>query len=414
MVLGILMFFYRKSLVLGVFFSVISVIIILLFYKTQDAIALLWKETREEETEVLGEFSQDVMARQDILGMNKGNFVIDLFNIKFKKYAGKHIRASFLGNIPSTLFFSLLNVGEGVVLIIGIIMMMQDKMTIGEVYILLSYVGLLNMPFYSLKYEFAQMPKVLAAIERINDVYSENSEVECNEKLLCWESEGTIEFDGVTFGYNSENLVLNDVNFQINNGENVIIEGRTGSGKSTILQLIAGFYKPDKGQVKIGGYDVRSYNEENYYSRLCYIMQFNVIIEDTIRNNVTRFNENFSDEEIYQALKTVNLFEWIRKECDNGLDTIINARSISQDRALLLVWAGVLLANPKVLLVDECDSNIQDNTIKIIDDIINSQLDKTTIVIVTHKRRNSIKVHKEIKIETGRIINVIDSNFALE
>jgi ATP-binding cassette subfamily B protein len=199
------------------------------------------------------------------------------------------------------------------------------------------------------------------------------------------------------------------VNFQINNGENVLIQGRTGSGKSIILQLIAGFYNPDKGIVKVGGYEVENYDEENYYSKLFYIMQFNVIIEDTIRNNITRFNENYNDEEIYQALEVVNLCEWVRKECDNGLDTIINAGNISQDRAQLLAWAGVLLVKPKVLLVDECDSNIQDNTIKIIDDVINNNLYKTTIVMVTHKRRNSIKVDKEIKIEAGRIINIIDN-----
>ena len=405
MVIGILVVFYMESRVLGIMFTMLTLGVLLLFVLTQNPIAALWREVREKETEVLGEFSQDIAAWQDVVGVNREHYIISRFIGKFESLEKKQVKASFRGNIPATIFYSMLNVGEGLVLAVGIYLMSQEKMTIGGLYLILSYVGLLNIPFANLKYEFAELPQVLSAVGRIRDIYEWPSEGS-GSGGRAWENDGSISFEQVSFGYNSENIVLDKVSFQVRPGEHVLIEGRTGSGKSTILQLIAGLYTADEGSVKVGGYAPRDYKPDSYYRGINYILQSNPVLEDTIRNNVSRYQKIYTDQQILKALKKVQLDRWV-EECDEGLSTVINSRDITQDVAQLLAWAGVLLARPKVLLVDEFDGSIQDTTVQIIDEVIRQELTGTTILMVTHKHRSTIEFQKEIKIESGKILEIV-------
>ncbi|MFR3138966.1 MAG: ABC transporter ATP-binding protein [Lacrimispora saccharolytica] len=406
MVIGILVVFYTKSVVLGIAFTVLSLAILLLFVLTQNAIAALWREVRAKETEVLGEFSQDIAAWQDVVGIGRERYILERFTKKFEILKRKRVKASFKGNIPATIFYSMLNVGEGIVLVVGVYLMSQGSMTLGGLYLILSYVGMLNIPFASLKYEFAELPQVLSAIGRIGDVYKWPCETRERGSRV-WDNDNrSVTFEQVSFGYNRENIVLDKVSFQVESGEHILIEGRTGSGKSTILQLIAGLYTADEGSVKVGGYAPEDYRTDSYYRGINYILQSNPILEDTIRNNVSRYQETYTDQEILSVLKKVHLDRWV-EESDKGLSTVINSGDISQDVAQLLAWAAVLLVEPKVLLVDEFDGSIQDATIQIIDKVICQELTRTTIIMVTHKRRSTIEFQKEIKIESGKILEIV-------
>src|SRR5699024_2305212 len=135
---GILDVFYTKSVVLGIAFTVLSLAILLLFVLTQNAIAALWREVRAKETEVLGEFSQDIAAWQDVVGIGRERYILERFTKKFEILKRKRVKASFKGNIPATIFYSMLNVGEGIVLVVGVYLMSQGSMTLGGLYLILS------------------------------------------------------------------------------------------------------------------------------------------------------------------------------------------------------------------------------------------------------------------------------------
>lgn len=406
MVAGILVVFYTKSAVLGSAFTGLSAGILLLFVLTRNAISALWREVREKETEVLGEFSQDIAAWQDVVGVGREQYILERFAEKFEILKRKQVKASFSGNIPATIFYSMLNVGEGIVLVTGVCLMSRGSMTLGGLYLILSYVGMLNIPFASLKYEFAELPQVLSAVGRIGDIYKWPCETGKGGSRVWDNDDGSVVFEQVSFGYNPGNTVLDKVSFRAESGEHILIEGRTGSGKSTILQLIAGLYTADEGSVKVGGYAPEDYTADSYYRGISYILQSNPILEDTIRNNVSRYQDTYTDQEILAALKKVHLDRWA-EESEKGLSTVINRGDISLDTAQLLAWAAVLLVRPKVLLVDEFDGNIQDAAIHIIDRVICRELTGTTIIMVTHKRRSTIEFQKEIKIESGKILEIV-------
>lgn len=399
-IIGVLYVFFSKYMLLGGIFIVITIIVLSVFLKTQEKIASLWRNVREKETDILDEFSQDVAAYKDIYGTGKKNYIVQKMERKFKAYEKDYVKASFLGNIPSTVFFSILNIGEGIALVIGIYLLKKGQVTLGEVYLMLSYVTLLNAPFFTLKYELSQVPMVLAALKRINDIYSFQRMEDENGSECPYNN--SIKFKNVSFGYNEDFFVLRNISFDVENGQHILIQGRTGSGKSTILQLIAGFYLPIKGEVLVGGKRIFEYEREKYNRFIYYILQNNPILKDTVKNNITRYDYMYSDEEIRGALEKVKMSAWLNEK-KQGLNSILSSNEVTKDEAQLLAWAGAVLRKPRILLVDEFDSMISENTIRIIDELVESVFKNTTIIMVTHRNRSKMQVDKKIVIEDGRI-----------
>lgn len=405
LIIGIITIFFFKFMWLGIIFSVISIFIILMFLLSQNKISKLWANSREIESISIGEFSESSQAKEDIIGNNKKSFIIDKLNKVFKNNEKANVKASIYGNIPATIFYSMINIGEGVTLAVGIWLFYQNKISLGEVYSIISYVGYLNTPFLYLKYEFAEMPKIIAAIKRVGELLkNKESQIHYGMQIL-QKNKTEIEFKNVSFSYVPNNWVLNNVSFSIHTGEHILISGRTGSGKSTILQLLAKFYEPLQGTIKINKIDLKEYQRESYYKGISYIMQNIPILEDTIRNNIVRYSNKYSDNEIKEALDKVGLLDWLKLK-ENGLDTAINNNLISYDEAQLLGWTNILLDLPQIILVDEFDAIIKQNTIEKIDNLINTYLKNITIIFVSHQTRSDIKYDKIIYISNGKIINI--------
>lgn len=399
MIVGIVAVFYRKAFFLGIIFTVLTAFILWMFFQTQGRIAALWKKVREKETDVMDELSQDIAAAKDISGVGKKDYVTERVLGCFQKLEQKSKSAAFRGNVPSTIFFSMLNIGEGAVLVAGIMLLRAGKITLGEVYLILGYTGLLNTPLFSLKYELSQIPKTLAALGRIEEWLRDEGE-ESGGKETGFKNKSVV-FRQVSFGYDESERILDHVNLEIDSGAHVMLEGRTGSGKSTILHLTAGFYAPKQGEILIGGKPVSFYQKEAYHRFLYYIVQENPIFADTIRNNITRYREEFSDADIWKALEAVQLKKWA-EEKENGLEEVLLPGNVTKDQAQLLAWAGAVLWNPGILLADEFDAIIHEDTVRIIDDVIQNRLMECTIIMVTHQGRSRIKTDSRYLMENGR------------
>lgn len=400
MVLGILGVFMTKSILLGVIFLIVALMILSLFIGTQKTIAMLWNNARVSETNLFGEFTELMYASADIKGLGKEKYANDRFKRKFIDFEHKQVKASFWGNLPATIFFSLLNLVEGIALVIGVLLLNRNMLSIGEVYLLVSYVGLLNMPFFHLKYQFTQMPMALSAFRRIGSIFEMESQDYTNGCRAEFNG-NEIEFSEVFFGYENK-TILSDVSFDIGANENVLIEGRTGSGKSTILHLIAGLYVPNNGKILIGGIDVRDINRKEYVENIFYISQFYPIIEDTLLNNLLCFY-NVNDTKIVEkALQTTHMDEWMR-ETKKELSDVIKPEDFTLNEVQLLAWTAALIANPRILLVDEYDASIDDKLLMMIDELLVNEFMNSTIVMVSHKNRSSLKFQKKIRVEDNHI-----------
>ena len=413
-VVGVLLAFYLSFPAFGLFFTALSAGILILFLKTQKPIARLWKEERDMENELLGDFSQNIAAYEDIAGLKKQNFVLNEMEKKFGTLEKQYGKAAFLGNLPSTAFYSILNVSEAFVFFLGIYLIHKGRMTLGGLYLILSYAELLNTPFLYLKQEFANMPKVIAALRRIREVYEGEKENGAEKRNDLKEAHGTgehhvpennsIRFKGVSFGYQADAPVLHDVSFLIPGGSRVQIEGRTGSGKSTILQLVAGFCHPQTGTVRIGERTIPEYDGESFRRFLFYIQQSPPILEDTVRNQLTGFDARFSDEEILEALKKTGLKSWV-DNLPQGLEERLRPGEVTTDTAQLLAWTAAVLRKPGILLVDEFGAVISQETVSVIDGLMEKEFAGVTILLVTHRKRSGIKADLQLTVENGREIH---------
>lgn len=403
-VAGVLIAFWLSFPAFGLFFTVLSAGILLLFLKTQEPVARLWKRERDTENELLGDFSQSLAAYEDIAGLRKQDFVLDEMEKKFGTLEKQYEKAAFLGNLPSTAFYSLLNAAEAFVFFLGIYLIGTGRMTLGGLYLILSYAELLNTPFLYLKQEFANMPKVIAALRRIREVYEgkkTDGEEKAREPGLSVPEDNSIRFEGVSFGYRADAPVLREASFRIPGGSRVQIEGRTGSGKSTILQLVAGFCRPQAGTVRIGGRAISEYEENSFRHFLFYIQQSPPVLEDTVRNQLTGFDERFSDREIREALKKTGLAAWV-DSLPQRLEERLRPAEVTADTAQLLAWTAAVLRKPGILLADEFDALIGEKTLSVIDGLMEREFAGTTILLVTHRKRSGIKADIRLTVDDGR------------
>ena len=403
-VAGVLIAFWLSFPAFGLFFTVLSAGILILFLKTQEPVARLWKRERDTENELLGDFSQSLAAYEDIAGLRKQDFVLDEMEKKFGTLEKQYEKAAFLGNLPSTAFYSLLNAAEAFVFFLGIYLIGTGRMTLGGLYLILSYAELLNTPFLYLKQEFSNMPKVIAALRRIREVYEgkkTDGEEKAREPGLSVSEDNSIRFEGVSFGYRADAPVLREASFRIPGGSRVQIEGRTGSGKSTILQLVAGFCRPQAGTVRIGGRAISEYEENSFRQFLFYIQQSPPVLEDTVRNQLTGFDERFSDREIREALKKTGLAAWV-DSLPQGLEERLKPAEVTADTAQLLAWTAAVLRKPGILLADEFDALIGEKTLSVIDGLMEREFAGTTILLVTHRKRSGIKADIRLTVDDGR------------
>lgn len=421
-VAGVLFAFYLSFPAFGLFFTGLSAGILILFLKTQEPVARLWKEERDMENELLGDFSQNIAAYEDIAGLKKQRFVLDIMGKKFGTLEKQYGKAAFLGNLPSTSFYSLLNVAEGFVFFLGIHLIGTGRMTLGGLYLILSYAELLNTPFLYLKQEFANMPKVIAALRRLREVYDREKEdgvekehepekskagKKYEAECLYVPEDNSVRFEGVSFGYQTEGCqtdapVLRDVSFLIPGGSRVQIEGRTGSGKSTILQIAAGFCRPQAGTVRIGGRAIPEYDGKSFRHFLFYIQQSPPVLEDTVRNQLTGFDTRISEEEIREALEKTGLKSWV-DGLPHGLEEKLKHAEITVDTAQLLAWTAAVLRKPGILLVDEFDAMIGTETLSVIDGLMEREFAKATILLVTHRKRSGVKADIRLMVDDGRV-----------
>ena len=403
-VAGVLIAFWLSFPAFGLFFTVLSAGILILFLKTQEPVARLWKRERDTENELLGDFSQSLAAYEDIAGLRKQDFVLKEVGKKFGTLEKQYEKAAFLGNLPSTAFYSLLNAAEAFVFFLGIYLIGTGRMTLGGLYLILSYAELLNTPFLDLKQEFANMPKVIAALRRIREVYEgkkTDGEEKAREPGLSVPEDNSIRFEGVSFGYRADAPVLREASFRIPGGSRVQIEGRTGSGKSTILQLVAGFCRPQAGTVRIGGRAISEYEENSFRHFLFYIQQSPPVLEDTVRNQLTGFDERFSDREIREALKKTGLSAWV-DSLPQRLEERLRPAEVTADTAQLLAWTAAVLRKPGILLADEFDALIGEKTLSVIDGLMEREFAGTTILLVTHRKRSGIKADIRLTVDDGR------------
>lgn len=338
--------------------------------------------------------------------------------VKFKK-ASRLIYNMFMKAIRIVILSSpamMLSLYASFILIswIGAQLIVAGSFTTGELTSMFAYVMTILMSLMMFMMIFVMLSISMASVERINEVLGTESTIVSPENGLTEVADGSITFDHVNFAYTDENgdkaHVLSDINLSIRSGEVIGILGGTGSGKSSLVQLIPRLYDVESGSVKVAGQDVRNYDLDHLRKQVAMVLQTNVLFSGTIKENMRWGNKDATDEEIVEACKIAQADEFIQNFKD-GYDTMIErgGANVSGGQRQRLCIARALLMNPKILILDDSTSAVDTKTDSLIRQGLASSLKDTTKIIIG-QRISSIQDADRIVVMNDRKIDAIGTH----
>ena len=332
--------------------------------------------------------------------------------VKFKK-ASRLIYNMFMKAIRIVILSSpamMLSLYASFILIswIGAQLIVGGSFTTGELTSMFAYVMTILMSLMMFMMIFVMLSISMASVERINEVLGTESTIVSPENGLTEVADGSITFDHVDFAYTDENgdkaHVLSDINLSIRSGEVIGILGGTGSGKSSLVQLIPRLYDVESGSVKVAGQDVRNYDLDHLRKQVAMVLQTNVLFSGTIKENMRWGNKDATDEEIIEACKIAQADEFIQNFKD-GYDTMIErgGANVSGGQRQRLCIARALLMNPKILILDDSTSAVDTKTDSLIRQGLASSLKDTTKIIIGQRISSIQDADRIVVMNDGKI-----------
>ena len=397
------MIFVGITLFLGLVLGVITKIVYPLFTKVFDAYDNLNNSIQENITN---------------MRVVKSYVKEEEETVKFKK-ASRLIYNMFMKAIRIVILSSpamMLSLYASFILIswIGAQLIVAGSFTTGELTSMFAYVMTILMSLMMFMMIFVMLSISMASVERINEVLGTESTIVSPENGLTEVADGSITFDHVNFAYTDENgdkaHVLSDINLSIRSGEVIGILGGTGSGKSSLVQLIPRLYDVESGSVKVAGQDVRNYDLDHLRKQVAMVLQTNVLFSGTIKENMRWGNKDATDEEIMEACKIAQADEFIQNFKD-GYDTMIErgGANVSGGQRQRLCIARALLMNPKILILDDSTSAVDTKTDSLIRQGLATSLKDTTKIIIG-QRISSIQDADRIVVMNDGKIDAIGSH----
>ena len=332
--------------------------------------------------------------------------------VKFKK-ASRLIYNMFMKAIRIVILSSpamMLSLYASFILIswIGAQLIVGGGFTTGELTSMFAYVMTILMSLMMFMMIFVMLSISMASVERINEVLGTEPTIVSPENGLTEVADGSITFDHVDFAYKDENgdkaHVLSDINLSIRSGEVIGILGGTGSGKSSLVQLIPRLYDVESGSVKVAGQDVRNYDLDHLRKQVAMVLQTNVLFSGTIKENMRWGNKDATDEEIVEACKIAQADEFIQNFKD-GYDTMIErgGANVSGGQRQRLCIARALLMNPKILILDDSTSAVDTKTDSLIRQGLASSLKDTTKIIIGQRISSIQDADRIVVMNDGKI-----------
>lgn len=279
------------------------------------------------------------------------------------------------------------------------------SLDVGIIYIFVTYIKNIFEPINRIVESIEVVGEAIASIDKIYEILEEDSYVEdFSTGKRVDKLKGKIEFKNVWFAYEEDNWVLKDVSFTINPGESIALVGKTGSGKTTITNLINKFYTIQKGEILIDGININDINLSDLRRNIGTILQDPFIYAKSIKDNVKLFND-MDDSKIAEAVKMSSADVFVN-ELEHGIDEIAEERgsSFSAGEKQLLAFARIFALNPSIFILDEATANIDTTTEELVQKSVDKLSKEKTSIFIAHRLATIVNVDKIIVLSNGEII----------
>lgn len=347
----------------------------------------LWQEMRGKRSN-LNAFTHESFSGIKILqGFSQEQSSREIHNEMVKEMSGSFMKAVTLNDLFWPLVETSWGLGAIVVYFVGVSLVVSNEVSLGTLIAFTMYASMFWRPVMNITNFYNTLITNFSAAERIFEVLDINPEIENVENSTPMPTiKGDVAFENVTFSYEDGVEVLKDVSFRIRQGESIALVGETGAGKTTIVNLISRFYDPDSGKILVDGTNVRDVTLESLRSQMGIMLQDTFLFSASIKDNIRYGKLDATDEEIVDAARAVNAHEFI-SALENGYDTEVKERGsrLSVGQRQLISFARALLANPRILILDEATSNIDTQTEKLVQEGIKALLKNRTSFVIAHR-----------------------------
>ena len=387
---------------------VISIFPVLIFATRvfQKTMKTAFEKVRREVAN-LNSFVQERISGVKIVQIfNREKVEIDKFNQINIKHRDAWLRTVWINSI----FFPIAEISTSIC--IGLLVwyggfnnLNGENISLGTLFLFISMSGLLFRPLRQIADRFNTLQMGMVSTERIFNILDDDQQIKDKGELEDSSFKGLIEFKNVSFSYIDNQRVLNNISFKINPGESFAIVGPTGSGKTTITNLITKFYEINTGNILIDGKNIDDYSLETVRNKIGIILQDVFLFADTIFNNITLFNQDIRLEDVENAAKELEIHDFITS-LPGGYNFNVSERgtTLSAGQKQLIAFLRVLVNNPDILILDEATSSIDSYSEDLIKNATKKITKDKTSIIIAHRLSTIESANKIIYMENGKII----------
>ena len=357
-----------------------------------------------------GEVEEMVTSYKTVVAYGKEKKAIDEFCVTSGELKKSSISARVWGSIMGPCMNFLGNLQYVLIAAFGGFFILNPSplvpnLRLGNVHSMLQYSKKFTRPVNEIANQYASILTALAGAERIFEIMDSLDEIdEGSDEVRISEMEGNIRFEGIHFAYEEDEPVLKGLDLWIKKGQKLAIVGATGSGKTTIVNLLTRFYEIDEGLITIDGKDITEIPKETLRHSIAIVLQDTVLFSDTIRANIKYGRLDATDEEMRAAAKLARADEFIERLPD-GYDTVLAeaGSNLSQGQRQLLSIARAVLADPKILILDEATSSVDTRTEMDIQQAMVALMENRTSLIIAHRLSTIRDADKIVVIKDGRV-----------
>jgi len=401
---GAMFIMFSLSVELALIVTITVLIVVIIAYIWGERAREVYRKVRESVAEVTSKIEQDVSGALLLHTFihRRADSVMEFQRLSKKTLTSSISAAKIVGSmgplirlIEALCYILILWYGSHLV---GV-----EKITIGTLSAFYGYVGMLFRPLIMLTIFYGSFQSALASLERIFDLLDTEVEARRGDRRI--KVRGSIVFEDVTFGYDPDNPVLKSLSFKINSGEVVAIVGPTGSGKTTIVNLILRLYEPQKGRILIDGIDLREIELRCLREQIGLIPQEPVLFSGTVMDNLRIAIPHMSIGEIKERLRKLGLEEFLLK-LPQGYDTRVveGGKNLSVGQRQIISIARALLTDPSILILDEALSSIDPISEFMIQEVLKRSLQNRTCIVIAHRLSTLRLADRILVVVDGRVV----------
>ena len=381
----------------------LSIVIIAFIMKKSQG---YFKSQQDYLADVNGEVEEMFSNQSVIRVFNAENKMISKFEYDNNKLADVAWKSNFVSGLMHPIMNFVGNLGYVVIAILGSYFVIIGRITVGNIQSFIQYTKNFTNPIAQIAQISNMLQSMVAASERVFEFLDEEEEKEKNKKFIPTNKiEGSVEFKNVKFGYNQDKIIINDFSAKVKPGQKIAIVGPTGAGKTTIVKLLMRFYDLNSGEILVDGHNINDYRKEDIRGLFGMVLQDTWLFNGTIMENIRYGRLEATDDEVIEACKMAHVHHFIQTLPD-GYNMILNEETtnISGGQKQLLTIARAILADPKILILDEATSSVDTRTEILIQKAMDKLMEGRTSFIIAHRLSTIKNADLILVMDSGDIV----------